>query len=211
MKIQTYRVGQMQANCYFLLQGKDCIIIDPGDSAETLLEEVSRQRLNVHAIIATHGHFDHVMAAGEMQIALSVPFYIHPEDKFLLKRLEETAKHFLGYEPYVIKPQVVKPLGPEIMKFGPFEFDVIETPGHTPGSVCLYNQKETLLFVGDLLFEGGAIGRYDFAYSNKNDIFDSVTQIVENIPADTTLYCGHGEVATLGIEAALLRGLGVVK
>ena len=85
MKITTYPLGQLQANCYLLVHDKDCILIDPADDASFLLEEISRQNLNLVAMLATHGHFDHVMAVGEIQLSLKVPFYIHGKDLFLIK------------------------------------------------------------------------------------------------------------------------------
>src|SRR3990167_10226457 len=105
MKIYTYPLGELQANCYFLVHDKDCIIIDPADSADFILEKIQIENLKVHAVFATHGHFDHVMAAGELQISLDVPFYIADEDLFLLKRVAETAKHFLGHSPPIIPPK----------------------------------------------------------------------------------------------------------
>jgi len=211
MKIQTYQVGQMQCNCYFLIDDHDCVIIDPGDSAETLLEEVSRQNLNVHALIATHGHFDHIMAAGEMQLALNVPFYIHADDEFLLSRLESTAAHFLGYEPYVIKPQVVKHISSSKLHLPPFNFEIILTPGHTPGSVCLYQNSAGMAFVGDLLFHGGGVGRFDFSYSNKQDLFSSINHLVKKLPGETIIHSGHGESSILEEEESLLRQQGLLR
>ncbi len=105
MQILTFPLGQLQANCYLLIQDKECLIIDPGDSAEFLLEEILRRNLNVKGILATHGHFDHIMAVGELQMSLNCPFYIHEKDLFLIERLEKTAQHFLKSKQIVIPPQ----------------------------------------------------------------------------------------------------------
>lgn len=196
MKVQTYQVGEMQANCYFVINDKDVYIIDPGDSSDFLLEEVSRNNYNVKGIIATHGHFDHVMAAGEMQLALNIPFYMNLKDKFLIDRLESTAKHFLGYEPHVIKPVDIVDIN--TIKT---DFIIIDTPGHTPGSTCLYLKEENTLFTGDTLFKNG-IGRYDFSYSDKKELFRSLYELFK-LPEETLVYSGHGDPTTIGDEKSI--------
>lgn len=198
MKIISYPVGELQANCYFLTKDKDCIVVDPGDSADFLLEEISRNNYSVKAIIATHGHFDHVMGVGEMQLALSAPFYMNLKDKFLIERLEETARYFLGYEPHVIKPQSIKNLKGGMSPIEEFDFKVIETPGHTPGSVCLYFKEDNTIFTGDTLFKSG-IGRYDFSYSDKNELFRALYDLFK-LPEETLVYSGHGTLTTIGDE-----------
>lgn len=211
MNIQTYRVGSMQANCYLLTESEDAIIIDPGDDADFLLEEISRRNLHVHALIATHGHFDHLMAAGELQMALQVPFYLHAKDLFLLKRVEETARHFLGFEPYVVKPKHVSDIPLGKWSVGPFSWEVIHTPGHTPGSICLYDKNDGCVVVGDLMFAGGGIGRYDFSYSNKDELFESIQHVVSTLPGETRLFSGHGDEGILEDEARLLKIQGIIQ
>ncbi len=199
MKIITHPLGELQANCYFLIQDKDCIIIDAGDSADFILEEVSRQNLSVKAIVATHGHFDHVMAVGELQTSLDAPFYISSKDQFLLDRVAETAKHFLGHIPIVIPIKQSKDLGEGELQISNFKFQILATPGHTPGSICIYSKEESALFTGDTLFKD-AIGRYDFSYSNKKELLTSINQLIELLPEETLVYPGHGDPTTLGEE-----------
>src|SRR3990167_3226287 len=95
MKIFTFPVGEMQANCYFIVNDDNCLIFDAGDSADFLLEEILRLKLKPLAIFATHVHFDHLMAVGEIQLSFDIPFYIAKDDLFLVKRVKETADHFL--------------------------------------------------------------------------------------------------------------------
>ncbi len=199
MKILTHPLGELQANCYFLIQDKNCIIIDPGDSADFILEEVSRQNLSVKAIIATHGHFDHVMAVGELQASLDVPFYISSKDQFLLDRVTETAKHFLGHIPIVIPIKESEDLSQDSLQATGFKLQIIPAPGHTPGSVCIYSMEESTLFTGDTLFKDG-IGRYDFSYSDKKQLFESINNLFEALPEETLIYPGHGDLSTLGEE-----------
>jgi glyoxylase-like metal-dependent hydrolase (beta-lactamase superfamily II) len=188
MHILTYPLGQLQANCYIVIQDNKCIIIDPGDSADFLLEEILRKNLNVSAILATHGHFDHMMAVGELQLSLHCPFYIHEIDLFLVKRLKQTAHHFLGYEPVIFQPQQIAYINPDTFQIPEFDIKAIYTPGHTPGSCSFYVEQENALFTGDTLFSTG-LGSYDHAYSDKKKLFSSVAQLKK---IDAILYPGHG-------------------
>lgn len=198
MNIVTFSLGQLQTNCYLLVKDKKCLIIDPGDSAEFLLEELQRRNLELKAILATHGHFDHVMAVGEIQLSLKVPLYIFNEDLFLLKRLKETAKHFLQHDAEVIEPLIIKELHEGILKIDGFEIEVIKTPGHTPGGCCFYFPDQQVVFTGDTLFKD-AIGRYDFAYASKLKLTDSLSNLYK-LPEETIVYPGHGEETTITDE-----------
>lgn len=197
MKITTYSVGQLQANCYFVIHDQECLIIDPGDSADFLLEELLRKKLKLVGMIATHGHFDHTMAAGEITLSLKVPLHIDHKDLFLLKRLEPTARYFLKYDPQVIAPETAKIKGGP-MKLGGVEFEIIKTPGHTPGALCIYFKDDNVIFTGDTLFKE-AIGRYDFSYSSKDELDRSLSKLFK-LPQDTVVYPGHGEATFIGDE-----------
>lgn len=202
MQIQKFSLGQLQANCYFVIDDKDCLIIDPADDANFILEEVMRKGLKVKALLATHGHFDHVMAVGEIQAALPrTPFYIHSDDLFLLKRLKETAKHFLDGKPVILDPRSITSLNVGPMKIGNFSFQVIHTPGHTPGSVSYFFDSpadEKTLFSGDTLFKA-AVGRYDHSYSSRDDLKKSLNLLFA-LPEETIVYPGHGEETLISEE-----------
>lgn len=198
MRIQTLRLGELQANCYMLEEDGQCIIIDPADDAGFLLEEISRQNLELLGLLATHGHFDHVMAAGEIQLSVKIPLYVGKEDIFLIRRLRQTARHFLGYEPFVIQPTIIEPLSAEKVEIGPFTLEVIRTPGHTPGSASFYMPEEQIVFTGDTLFRG-SVGRTDLSYSNKNDLHDSLINLFK-LPEETVVYSGHGDETTIMAE-----------
>jgi glyoxylase-like metal-dependent hydrolase (beta-lactamase superfamily II) len=202
MQIHTYPVGQLQANCYFLIEDKNCLIIDPGDSADFILEKIQQENLNVVGLLATHGHFDHIMATGEIQLSLNVPFYIHKDDLFLVKRLNETAKYFLGFDPHAFPPKKIEFVKPGNFQISNFIFQIIETPGHTPGSCCFYLPEENCVFTGDTLFKQ-AIGRYDFSYSNKTELMKSL-QTLFRLPEETIVLSGHGNETTVGEENDLL-------
>lgn len=215
MKIISYPLGELQANCYILTEGSECIIIDPADSADFILEELARRRLTLLATFATHGHFDHIMAAGEIQISTNTPFYIFKEDEFLVQRLEQTAKHFLGHVPPVLKPQKFSPLKEGSLEIGNWKLEILHVPGHTPGSAAYYfphsakparpaggasrgEEADDALFTGDTLFKN-AIGRYDFSYSDKTQLKQSLERLFE-LPAHTIVYPGHEDLTTIGEE-----------
>lgn len=184
-------MGELQANCYFLIEDQNCLIIDPADDASFILEELQRQQLNLVGMLATHGHFDHIGAVGEIQLSFNVPLYIFKEDQFLIDRLNETAKYFLGFDPHFIKPINVKYLAGNKFRIQNLEFKIIHTPGHTPGSSCFYFKDENALFTGDTLFKEG-IGRTDLSYSSKEDLKKSLKKIFE-LPKETIIYAGHGD------------------
>lgn len=204
MKIVSYSLGQLQANCYFLIEENDLLIIDPADEASFILEEIQRQRLNLVGMLATHGHFDHLMAVGEIQKSFAVPLFINKKDQFLVYRLEETAEYFLSYKPIVFPILKIKNLEfKNSLKIKNFKLKILKTPGHTPGSVCFYFEKEKLIFTGDTLFKG-AIGRYDFSYSKKTDLKKSLEKIL-SLPDETIVYPGHGEKTNIKNEKNLIN------
>lgn len=204
MQVLRYSLGELQACCYFLIQNSSCIIMDPADEAAFILEELQRRKLRLVGMIATHGHFDHIGAVGEIQVSLvgnryTCPLYINKDDQFLIERLNETAKHFLAHDPRFLKPREVKNLAERTYAIKNFTFQVISTPGHTPGSCCFYFKEEKIIFTGDTLFKSG-IGRCDFSYSDKKELKKSLRRIL-TLPSDTTVYPGHGEATTVQEEA----------
>lgn len=202
MNIFKYPLGELQANCYLLINDNKCIMIDPGDNADFLLEEISRKNLILEAMLATHGHFDHIMGAGAVQTGIKVPLGIHEKDNFLVKRLKETAKYYLGYEPAIIDPDT-KPLKEGNFQFSVFNFQIIHTPGHTPGSVCFLFEDQGVVFTGDTLFKN-AVGRYDFSYSSKEDLYQSIQKKLFTLPEDFVVNPGHGDDSTIALSRSLI-------
>jgi glyoxylase-like metal-dependent hydrolase (beta-lactamase superfamily II) len=190
MKIIKYYLGQLQANCYFLINGQDCLVIDPGDEASFILEQLQRQKLRLVSLMATHGHFDHIGAVGEIQLSFNVPLYILKEDQFLVDRVEETAKHFLGFTPVILPIKNIIYLNKKLLIASFASLRVIKTPGHTPGGCCFYIKEENALFTGDTLFAEG-VGRTDFSYSSKSNLNKSLKKIYKL--KDVIIYPGHGE------------------
>ncbi|RJR15555.1 MBL fold metallo-hydrolase [Candidatus Microgenomates bacterium] len=205
LEVVPLPVGQLRTNCYLVVDTKsrECMIVDPGDESEFISQKVLEFELTPVAIIATHGHFDHILAAHELSLLYSLPLFIHSDDLFLLKRMRETSRHFLNYEPQQQAPENTEALdNMQSILVGNFRFSILHTPGHTPGSVCLYETKEQLLISGDTLFAEGGVGRTDFSYSSIQQLANSLEQLF-SLPESVRVYPGHGVLTTIGQEKRL--------
>jgi hydroxyacylglutathione hydrolase len=201
LTIVTCPVGQMQANCYILADNEthEALIIDPGDDGEYIIGKITERQLTPIAILATHGHFDHLMGALEVKLAFGIPFFIHKQDEFLLKQMQSSAEHFLGIRPdppanpdgYLEETQTIQ--------LGQHNLSIIHTPGHTPGSVCFFNPTQHMLITGDLIFANGGVGRTDFSYSKPLELLESIHKVFL-LPPETVIYPGHGGPSTLEEE-----------
>ena len=210
MNITILPVGQMAANCY-LVQDEpsgEILIIDPGEDANYIAEHILKLGGKPTAILATHGHFDHILGARELQLTFGIPFYIHASDTFLVARMQETAAHFLSRD-IIEAPPVIDGILADKQKItiGSQSLTVVETPGHTPGSICFYSQKEQVLFVGDSIFAGGAVGRTDFSYSEPLKLAASIDYIL-SLPGGFRLLPGHGEETSVAKEKQFHSPLG---
>ncbi len=199
--ITTIKVGGMGTNCYILADNKSCkaVIIDPGDDGDYITQVISDKKLIPTEIVATHGHFDHILSVTELKLTYKIPFSMHANDQFLLKTMSSSAKHYLNIvaDPSPILDKTLQE--GNTVKIGRFNFHVLETPGHTPGSICLYHKKSDNLFVGDLLFAAGGVGRTDFSYSNAGQLQKSLDKI-NKLSTGTRIYPGHGESFKLRME-----------
>ena len=199
MRVEKLQVGQLAANCYLVWDENtsDAVIIDPGDDADYIERRIRDFNLSPKLIIATHGHFDHVLAATELKLAFNIPFLLHRTDLPLLKRTRASAQYFTGILADPI-PKVDKFIGDgEVIKFGQEELRVLATPGHTPGSISLVGNG--LVFTGDTLFYQ-AIGRTDFRYASKETLLASIKNKLFKLPDETIVYSGHGEPTTIANE-----------
>ncbi len=202
ISIETLTVGQMAANCYLLrdIRTGSVIIVDPGEDASYVADHALRDGGKPMALWATHGHFDHIMAAHELSLTLGIPFFIHEKDRFLVARMSETASHFLGRTIVERPPAIGGFLAKnDARMLGKIHVHVMETPGHTPGSVCFYIKEAHALISGDTVFAGGALGRADFSYSDSKKLSESLSDIL-HLPDDTVIYPGHGEPTTVKNE-----------
>ena len=200
LKVERLVVGQMQTNCYLIYNENthEAIILDPGEDDAYIIEKVQQVDLKPLKIIVTHGHFDHILAAYSIQKTYNIPFVIHKNDRFLVHQMASCASHFLGFETHSLPPVIDEDIYDGVkVKIGYQYLDVIETPGHTPGSISLIDETRSFAIVGDLVFAGGGVGRTDFSYSNTHDLNRSI-EIFLSYPKEMTIFTGHGETTTIG-------------
>lgn len=192
-------VGPIQCNCYIVgdHDTKDAIVIDPGDQAEDILAAIRRHGLNLKAVVATHAHFDHVLAAEAIREATGVPFFLHLSDMPILEVMQERGMKFMGIE-LPPPPEVDRHYddGDEISA-GSVKLEVIHTPGHSPGSVSLLAPDE-VLFSGDTLF-AGSIGRTDLPGGSHELEVESIRSRLFALD-DLPVLPGHGPPTTIDRE-----------
>ena len=197
----SYVVGPLQCNCYIVGDDEtsEAIVIDPGDDAEELAEQLALKGLTVTAIVATHAHFDHVVGAGKLRALTGAPFYLHDDDKPLLSWMQESGRLFLGIE--LPPPPTVDTSAAEGDRLvaGEVELEVVHTPGHSPGSISL--ASPAALFSGDTLF-AGSIGRTDLPGGDTTALLSAVRNKLFALDGDLPVYPGHGPATTLGREQA---------
>jgi hydroxyacylglutathione hydrolase len=214
-------VGMLQCNCHIVgdPQTREAIVIDPGDDAARILEVIGRHHLKVTAITVTHTHIDHVVGLRRVHEATGAPVYIHADDLDLYRMLDVQAT-WLGWKtPEVTKIDQLVREG-DVIRWGRYEAQILHTPGHTPGSICLFMPSDMpaapadataaksalrgtgQLFAGDTLF-AGSIGRTDLWGGSFSGIKNSIKGKLLELPDDTIVYPGHGETTTIGKERAM--------
>ncbi len=200
MKIfDHFEVGPLGCNCYIVGDPatNQAIVIDPGGDAEVLAESVATRGLTVTAIVATHAHFDHLLAAESLRQLTGAPFYMHDADKPLLDWYEESGRMFLGLEigppPAIDTPA----LEGDLIVAGGTALEVIHTPGHSLGSITL--ASDDVLFSGDTLF-AGSVGRTDLPGGDTRTLVGVVKEKLFSFEDEVPVYPGHGPATTVGAE-----------
>ncbi len=216
MKIKKISLGSLANNCYFLIKNNDLIIIDPGFDGSFLSEEILNNKLNLQAILLTHGHFDHLGGLLPLYLNFSIPILLHQSDLSLYQKANKNCLYFTNFDLGPLPPinaltlfsikknlTIIKNQPDDIVKkimtnFDQFKIKIIETPGHTQGSCCFYLPKEKSIFTGDTLFKN-AIGRTDFSYSNKTQMKKSLNKLFK-LKNNISVMPGHGEETNIGQE-----------
>lgn len=198
MILETVCVGALEVNCYILASDKaqEAIIIDPGAQENKIRDVLDKHKLRPAFIINTHGHIDHIGCDDEF----GVPVYVHRDDAALLKDAKLNLSGFL-VTPYSVK-SVIKTLEDcKNISLGEIELQVIHTPGHTPGGICLLMKApcDNILFSGDTLFCEG-IGRTDFNGADEGMLIKSIKEKLLVLADNTIIYPGHGPTSTIGYE-----------
>lgn len=192
MEVKTFVLGPIYTNTYLLTEGKDALLIDPASKAEKLVDILGD--LNLVGILLTHGHFDHIKAVDGLYEKYKCPVYLHTNDEYLAR--DKYSGESFGLVSYISCK--TNNLSEGKMKIGPFSFETIFTPGHTPGSVIYV--FEDCIFTGDTLFKG-SIGRTDLDGGDMRKLKDSL-RVFKQFNFDYKIYPGHDNSSTLFDELA---------
>jgi glyoxylase-like metal-dependent hydrolase (beta-lactamase superfamily II) len=193
-------VGLLQCNCSIFgdEQSREAIVIDPGDEIEKITAILDQHQLKVKAIIITHAHIDHVAGAQKLRALTEAPVYMDERDRALLDMLEIQA-NWLGVETPPRAEVDVAADDSTVLNLGGASFQVLQTPGHTPGSLSLWIAAENKLVAGDTLFRD-SIGRTDLPGGNSRQLLSSIKTRLLCLPDETLVVPGHGQTTTIGRE-----------
>jgi glyoxylase-like metal-dependent hydrolase (beta-lactamase superfamily II) len=210
MIFRTFPVGVLQCNCVILgcEKTKEALVIDPGDEVDRILGALRDENLILRGIVHTHAHLDHLGATVPLAQATGAPIYLHADDLPLYEHVPEQAALF-GFPAPPVAPADRYIRDGESLSWGTVSAEVMHTPGHTPGSVCLrvpwlggqsggVAQPERV-FAGDTLF-AGSIGRTDLWGGDFDRILASIRDRLLSLPDDTIVWPGHGPATTIGRE-----------
>ena len=193
-------VGPLQCNCSVIGDevSREAMVIDPGDDIEDVLAIIRKHNLTVKQIVITHAHIDHVGGAAKLRTVTGAPILLNQNDYDLLKMLDVQAAWIGMASPGKVDiDQSVAQA--DTLKAGSLTANVIHTPGHTEGSICLYFPAQQKLIAGDTLF-AGSIGRTDLPGGSFDKIIRSIHEKVLALPDDTVVVPGHGPLTTIGEE-----------
>ena len=198
LSIKTIVTGPFQENTYLLIDklSDKCILLDPGDEGQKIINYINENNLIPIAIINTHAHLDHIGAIAEIKEKYLIPFYLHVDEKPILDSFPIACRIYginKGETPSVDK--WINSSGDLVI--GPFKLLIIETPGHTPGG-CSYLIKD-VIFVGDTLFKG-SIGRTDLPGGDSKVLEQSLIKLMKTLNPKTTVYSGHGPLTSIIAE-----------
>jgi hydroxyacylglutathione hydrolase len=200
VKISRVTVGPFEENCYFVVDesARRGVLVDPGDEADRIVRMVRESGAEVDAIWLTHAHIDHIGAVAAVQREWQVPVYLHPADAPLYAAGATQASFYgLDFE---------QPGAPDrafadgqAVRVGALEFEVLHTPGHSPGHVVLHGHG--IVLGGDLLF-AGSIGRTDLPLSSPADMEASLARVMRRVADEVVVHPGHGSATSIGRERA---------
>jgi hydroxyacylglutathione hydrolase len=193
-------VGPLQCNCSIIGDEatREAMVIDPGDDIEEVLAIIRKHNLQVKQIVITHAHIDHVGGAMKLRAATGAPILLNQNDYALLKMLDMQAAWIGMPTPGEVK--IDQSIGNgDTVSAGSLQANILQTPGHTEGSICLYFPAEQKLIAGDTLF-AGSIGRTDLPGGSMQKILRSLHSTVLALPDETVVVPGHGPLTTIGEE-----------
>lgn len=202
IEIRMLTLGIAVTNCYIVgdTVTKDAVLIDPVDDAPLLVSAAEDAGWTIRLILATHGHFDHVLASKALKEMTGAPFYIHQADQPWLDGLPERGVQFTGTAfPEAAIPDRYLTSESETLSVGAIRLETLFTPGHAPGHIAFFMRDQAVLFSGDALF-AGSIGRTDLPGGNYEQLMRSITEKLLPLGDHVHVLSGHGPETTLGQE-----------
>lgn len=181
MKIKRFIGGMLESNGYVIFQkeGGEAFLIDPGYNSKVFIEYIKAQAFTLKGILLTHHHYDHVGAVERVRDVFDCPVYLHRRDCDMYRKKVDV--YMEDGDILYLEDEAIK---------------VINTPGHTHGSVCFYSEKSRLCFTGDTIFNVD-LGRTDLEDGSENEMCDSIVNIIDKWPNDIMIYPGHGDGCTM--------------
>ena len=202
MEIARFILGDFETNCYIVRadgSAVDCVVIDAGLDSEELVESLVEHKWNPVAVILTHGHIDHIAGLEALRRQFpAIKVYVHRLDAAMLANPKANLSSLMQGS-YRAQPADVLVDNGDVIEEAGLRLEVLHTPGHTPGGICLYARRDGLAFVGDTLF-AGSIGRTDFPGGDMDQLIRSIKTKLLTLPDDTTIYPGHAMRSTVGRE-----------
>jgi glyoxylase-like metal-dependent hydrolase (beta-lactamase superfamily II) len=197
---ETFPVGLLQCNCTVLGDetSREAIVVDPGYEIPHIVATLANHQLTVKQIVVTHAHIDHIASALELKQITGAPILYSAADLPLAAMMEMQAA-WIGVETPQVKPPDHSPADSEQISVRGIDAQVIHTPGHTEGSLCLHVPAQSLLLAGDTLF-AGSIGRTDLPGGNYGKLIQSIRERLLPLPDTTLVIPGHGAETTVGGE-----------
>ncbi|SEO33806.1 MBL fold metallo-hydrolase [Propionispora vibrioides] len=198
MEVIAIEVGALGTNCYIVYceKTRQAIVVDPGANAAEILQTVQEQKLQVTAIVNTHGHADHITANDKIREATQAPVYIHADDAAMLTSPQRNLSVYIG-APVICQAADRLLQEEDLVAVGEGTLRVLHTPGHTPGGICLLGDK--FLLSGDTLF-AESVGRTDFPGGSSELLIAGIREKLMVLPDDIKVLPGHGPATTIGWE-----------
>jgi hydroxyacylglutathione hydrolase len=197
MIIRNIVVGPLESNCFVIAdeKTKEALVIDPGDEPDKILDFIKENNLKVKHIVCTHAHFDHVGAVPEIKKETGAKIVIHREELDMYKRAKDLAALWTYELDPLPEPDIFVSEGDKI-EIGNLTFEILHTPGHSPGGICLYG--EGILLTGDTLF-AGSVGRTDFLGGDIEKLKRSFRKLM-TLPDEIKVFPGHGPQSIISYE-----------